>query len=265
MGWHQRDGKHYLNGSKIEPLDEYKKSNFLSPAIWRAVAHRLANPELHQTLRQDRLHFDLLSSMPMCFNLFGELSEDQGRARRAVKELWGQPPDQEVEVRFEHSPGRLEPRFTNDRTAFDAAIYVGDPSESRTVFGIETKYHESALPEAPPNERERMPRYQEIVDASGTFKPGWQDVVLGTELQQLWRDHLLLLSMIQSGIASPESRYVLVHPGGNPSFARAAERYRGVLSDDRTFQVLSLEQLIDHGDLLHTRQTARKFRRRYFW
>ena len=50
--------------------------NFLNDATRRAVADRIANPQLHQTFDSTRLYGDLLSSMPMCFNLLGPLWDD---------------------------------------------------------------------------------------------------------------------------------------------------------------------------------------------
>jgi hypothetical protein len=39
-------------------------------------------------------------------------------------------------------------------------------------------------------------------------------------------------------------RCVLVHPRGNPSYRRAAERYRAWLTDTSTFEVKTLEELV---------------------
>ena len=62
-----------------------------------------------------------------------------------------------------------------------------------------------------------------IAERSGAFKPGWQSV-LGTDLRQIWRDHLLALSMPRHPEQwSPETRYVLTYPHRNVSFKGAAE------------------------------------------
>src|SRR5690606_23825285 len=45
-------------------------ANFLTEAAMMAVRHRLDHPEPHQMLAEDRLWADLLSSMPLCFNVF---------------------------------------------------------------------------------------------------------------------------------------------------------------------------------------------------
>jgi len=96
-----------LIGSRIA-IDMARESgaNFISDAARKAADHRVANPEPHQTLDEDRLYGDLLSSMPMCFNLFGPLHADLGLADKAVKAWWPDAPGKVSAVRFEWSPGR---------------------------------------------------------------------------------------------------------------------------------------------------------------
>lgn len=264
MGSHSRGGKTYDNGSKVAQFDEYRCSNFLSPKICEAVEARLGATEPHETLDETRLRYDLLSSMPMCFNLLGELQGDPARTQRTVAKLWGLSASEPVDVRFEWSPGRRTSDYLNDRTAFDAALMIGSKDEPRTIIGIETKYHEHATSEAQPNEDTRLPRYREVAEDSGVFVSGWERRVVGTELQQVWRDHLLLLSMLQRGNEWKSGKYVLVHPARNPAFAEVGERYREVLEDDRTFEVRTIEDLVGAG-VLHSESTERKFRERYLW
>jgi len=134
--------------------------------------------------------------------------------------------------------------------------------------GIETKYHEWAQPEKSPHPTKRLPRYREIV-ATGlggrkVFKDDWEGRILGKPTQQIWRDHLLLLSMLQH---EPHrwrhGKYILVYPEKNPSFACAAEEYRAALEDDSTFVTMTIEQVLDAGVL--TTETESRFRTRYVW
>lgn len=266
-------GKKVDNGSKllaIDPLaDDFR--NFLSsPAIHAAVTHRSSadakKAERGQQFNETRLRQDLLSSMPMCFNLFGELHGDQERLTDLGAKLGIDRPG--VEVKFEHSPGRRTTEFTNDGTAFDVALFFGEPGQARTVVGIETKYHEHALREPAPDPVSRMPRYEEIADravADGVLAPGWRNL-LGTELQQIWRDHLLVLAMLQHPDGKwDQGMYLLVHPAGNPSFAEAGKRYRDeFLADDATFAVKTVENLLDLG-VLHSPEIEQEFRDRYLW
>jgi len=217
--------------------------NLLSEPARRATIARLGAPEPHQTLNPQRLWGDLLSSMPMCFNLFGPLAADPVLAG-AVAPRWFPEVSGSPVVHLEWSPGRCDPAFLDNRTAFDAAIEFEHSGGSFGLIGIETKYHEHAPPEKAPS-AQRMTRYVEVTDRSGLFVGDAVEQIIGTDLQQIWLDHLLVLSMVQhpSGRWS-SGTYVLVHPAQNPSFARLADRYRELLLDDQSFDVVTLEQLV---------------------
>jgi hypothetical protein len=169
--------------------------NFISPAVLDAVRNRLAAPERHETLKADRLWADLLSSMPLCFNLFGGVAGDPGAARRAVDAWWPEAPAGDAVVRFEHSPGRRDPAFLGNQSAFDAAFAIHGRDGSRGIVGVETKYHEHALAERPPKPVS-LARYVEVTERFGIFVEGWRERILGKDLQQIWLDHLLVLALI---------------------------------------------------------------------
>lgn len=254
------------NGSRIgSGHPGSRNGNFLSNRIRDAVEDRLAHPEPHETLDEARLRTDLLSSMPMCFNLFGELHGDPARAAATLRVLAPGRHPSTAQVRFEWSPARRDNTYLGDRTAFDAAITFERADGSAGVVGIETKYHEHILKERPPNPKTRLPRYREVTERSEIFKPGWEKAIVGQELQQIWRDHLLVLSMLQHPSGKwTFGRYVLVHPAMNPNFAEAGARYRDLLDDDATFAVRTLEELLDEH-VLHPPQVEDAFRSRYLW
>lgn len=249
-------------GSLLEDPDDEGR-NFLSPHIHDAVKHRLANKEQYQQLESVRLRTNLLSSMPLCFNLFGELWDRPEEATKALL-AWLPGFQGEVEeVRFEWSPGRRDAGYLGNQTAFDVAFLSRLPEGGRGVVGIETKYHEVAKKEERPGDN-RLPRYEEVTDASGAFVPDWRDKILGTALQQIWLDHLLVLAMLQhEGGEWAWGGYLLVYPEGNKSFREAAARYREVLVDRETFVELTIEQLLDAHVL--PSEVEREFRERYIW
>ena len=91
----------------------------------------------------------------------------------------------------------------------------------------------------------------------------WQ--IIGTDLQQIWLDHLLVLSMVQHDSRRWSwGRYVLVHPAGNLSFARLADRYRSLLVDNRSFDVITLEELLGADGPMPTDLRVRLVER-YLW
>lgn len=89
-------------GSRLE-LTPAKSTgaNFISDNALAAAQARLASPERHQTLNPARLWADLLSSMPMCFNLLGDLHADLALADHAAHRWWADLPGTVSEVRCE--------------------------------------------------------------------------------------------------------------------------------------------------------------------
>lgn len=263
MGLHKQNDVVRPIGSRLGRPHADRGDNFLYPEALDAVRHRLANHEPHQLLMTGRLWGDLLSSMPMCFNLFGECWADHDQATTAMAALRPEPPGKVEDVRFEWSPGRLDPRFLNNKSAFDVAFLLDDPSAGRGVVGVETKYHEHANTESRPR-ADRLDRYLEVTEVSGAFHPGVEQKLIGTDLQQLWLDHLLVLSMLQApGEGWMWGRFVLVAPSRNPSFKDVAHRYQACLTDTATFAFVTIEDLMAAGVLSPPRRAA--FEDRYLW
>lgn len=239
-------------------------ANFLTTASREAAQDRVARPEPKQTLNTDRLYADLLSSMPMCFNLFGPLWTEPDLAATAVRRWWPDAPGRLNAIRFEWSPGRQIPgRYLENRTACDVAFEFARADGFTGLVGVETKYHEHCKPEASPS-ADRVRRYVEVVGQCGVFRSGAVDAILGTRLQQIFLDHLLVLSFLHDA-ARPYHwvKFVLVHPERNPSFANAAKDYAALLTDASTFEVRTIESLLDEGSLPAAASAA--FRARYLW
>ena len=253
-------------GSRID--FEYAKAtscNFLTPEAAAAVAFRLSpsGKQAHQTLDERRLYCDLLSSMPMCFNIFGPLWSNSELCTAAVEQLFNDLviPRQKAAVTFEWSPGRRDAAYLGDRTAFDAAIHVG-PRNGGHLIGIETKYHEYPITERRANGEQPPARYVEVSERAGLFRAGsGLRHVWGTPLEQIWRDHLLALACQQHADESTKVRYVLIAPRANAKWAELIENYRAVLTEAATETVayLALEDLLDSGVLPH----AEDLRARY--
>jgi hypothetical protein len=249
-------------GSRI-PLDYGRETGatFLRPAALDAARARTSVTEPNQSFDHQRLWADLLSSEALAFNLFGDLAGDPRVADRAVHAWWPDTPGTVREVRFAHSPGRLDPAWLNSLRAFDAAFVVDQGGRRQGIVGVDVKYHERVKSEIP--KPENLWRYLEVADRSGVFARGATDAVKGrSDLAVMWLEHLLLLSMLQhpSGAWS-WGRYVVVHPAANPDIVDACERYRTLLADDATFASVTLEELLESGAL--PRPTAAALRERY--
>ncbi len=251
-------------GSRLElAFARSSGANFITPGALAAVRKRLEKPEPYQTLNEHRLWADLLSSMPLCFNLFGDLAVDRGAAARAVRAWWPDAPTGDVRVCFEHSPGRRDPAFLGNQSAFDVAFDIEAGDRTCAIVGVETKYHEHAVVEAPPKPA-ALARYVEVTERSGLFLEGWRESIIGTDLQQIWLDHLLMLAMLQHRESRwTWGRFVLAYPAANPSFASAATRYGSLVRGAGSFVARTIEDLISVPAAIDP-ATAGALRDRYF-
>jgi hypothetical protein len=248
-------------GSRL-PLDYARDTgaNFVTPAAFDAVTARLAMRETEQSIDWQRTWADLLWSTALCCNLFGDLAADLARADRAVHTWWPDTPGTVCDVRFEHSPGRLDLSYTGSLMAFSAAFVLDLGDGALGVIGAEVRYHERSKREVP--KPKRLSRYLDISERSGAFTREGIDAVNGTDLTVSWLTHLLVLSMLQHPNREYEwGRYVLVHPHGNADYADAAARYTAALADPSTFGVLTLEEILASGVL--SKSTTAALRTRY--
>ncbi|HEY8629766.1 MAG TPA: hypothetical protein VIL73_04370, partial [Gaiellaceae bacterium] len=173
---------------------------------------------------------------------------------------WPDAPGTVGEVRFAHSPGRLDPAWLGNLVAFDVAFVLDLGDGTHGIVGVVTAYHEVNRRQ-PPKPR-RLPRYRELTDRSGFFGPAAIDAVNGTELIHIWLDHLLVLSMLQHPSRSWRwGRLVVAAPVGNSDFADACARYRDLLVDQSTFSSVTVEELLDANVL--PAQTTAALRERY--
>jgi len=244
-------------GSRL-PLEYARETgaNFITSAALEAVRARTSVTEPNQSFDHQRVWAELLWSPSLAFNLFGDLAADVRLGDRAVHTWWPDVPGAVSEVRFAHSPGRLDPAYLNSLRAWDAAFVLDGG-----IVAVDVNYHERSKPETP--KPENLYRYLEVADRSRVFKPGATDAVKGrSDLAVMWLEHLLLLSMLQHDRGEwTWGRYVVVYPSDNSDMADACARYSKLLADESTFSSLTLEDLLDSDALPPTSTSA--LRERY--
>lgn len=155
-------------GSRLAmPAAKETLSSYLTDTVRKVVRREVLDPTRSsgKLFAQPRIWNDLLSSQPMAFNLFGELAEDLGLASRALRQVTDGRIRQVTGIQFEHSPGRGDPRYTGDRSAFDVFIEYVTHGGKPGFVGVEVKYHEG-LGDEPAAHRDR---YDEIAAAMGCF------------------------------------------------------------------------------------------------
>ena len=229
-------------GSRLAmPFAEESLVNYLTEAIREVVYVEVQGhpQDAGQLYSRPRIFNDLLSSQPLCFNLFGELRSDLRLATGVFADLSSQRVAEASVLRFEYSPGRRNPRYTDCRTASDAFVGYKTASGGKGGIGIEVKYHES-MEEPPARHRER---YDEITAVAGIFREDCLNELRQAPLQQIWRDHMLVLSMIQAGDID-EGIFAFVYPQDNPRCAAAIARYLGCLTRTDTIAVWTIEEVV---------------------
>ncbi len=235
------DHRGRLLGSRIAmPEAQNLLSNFLTGTIRAAVRREVLGPDRDRDklYGQPRIFNDLLSSQPLCFNLFAELQADLGLASEVFAAMTMGRAGKVTHVEFEHSPGRGDPRFTGDRSAFD--VYVEHQTNGKRGFiGIEVKYHEGLGDQPAPHRA----RYDEIAAAMKAFRDDGEKRK-DKPLQQIWRDHLLAGSLLlddRSGF--DDGVFVFLYPKDNDRCANAVAAYRACLAHEKTFAAWTLEDM----------------------
>ncbi len=231
--------KGILLGSRL-PEDYAKETlaNYLTPTIRNVVRTELEAAVDDRLFATPRIYNDLLSSQPLCFNLFGELQADLEMASRLFRSLSPDSVSQVTDIRFEYSPGRGDPRFSGDRSAFDVFVEYIHKDGGRGFFGIEVKYHEN-LVDKPAKHRAR---YDEIAAAMACFRSDAVERLRSAPLQQIWRDHLLT-GITKKELDYREGMFVFLYPSGNTHCASAISAYRDTLTNMDTFAAWTLEML----------------------
>jgi hypothetical protein len=112
--------------------------NFLTAEAWGHAERRIVEvAQEHGTLDPVRLRRNLLSSMPMCFNMFGFLRGQEGFTKLAWAVFDGGTASvQDCVCEWAPAP---KSAHLNDRSAFDAIVHYSTPSGENRFLGIETK------------------------------------------------------------------------------------------------------------------------------
>jgi hypothetical protein len=163
---------------------EISKKNFLTPNALRAYEDTLQerNENSSGIVNEDRVWNNLLSSQPLCFNLFGDLKYDRQLAADVFRH-WIPELATVDEVRFEYAP---EERYTNDNSAFDVAFFFTTVDNQKGIFGLECKYTDDFS-----NKVIDKKEYQHVFEKSkGIFRDKYGQYI-NLKYNQLFRNQLL--------------------------------------------------------------------------
>jgi hypothetical protein len=224
-------------------------ANFLTPEI-RGV-YRDHDKTGVEPFRCER---NMLSSQPMCFNIFGPLVADRTLAQVLVQAVVPSPVDKVRDVEIGHSPAA---RYLDDKTAFDAFISYERVDGGRGFVAIETKLTEPFS--------QKNPDAAAYVKSTSKFTDTWPEDVHEAlddpRWFQLWRNHLLAHEFV----ADPEEGFdegysaVVRHPMDSECAAAVAS-YQQLLTEAgrASFLDLPLDRVIDAWRPLVAQQPARR-------
>ena len=221
--------------------------NFLNLQIHQVVLRELLVREEGASIDEDRLFGNSLSSQPLSFNLFGNMTEDLALATVVFRQLFPEFVLTVDQIIFEHSPGRREERFLLDGTAFDVAVRVTTPEgEAATIF-IETKYSENM---GGPAARMRD-RYDAASRQVRLYRDPDSPALRSVALEQLWRELNLAQVCVDQGVTS-RAIFLAIGPKLNRRVMNAFGAFQAELIDVEhqdanrvAFVPLSLETFID--------------------
>jgi hypothetical protein len=129
---------HLVKGGDLRNINFYYNETF------EYAKCRVNNKNPDETIKADRLFNNLLSSMPMAFNLFHPLimigKKYPKSLNRMIKSIFPTLPIDKVnEVLIEFIP-RPVSTYIEDKSAMDASITYSDEADRKYLIAIETKY-----------------------------------------------------------------------------------------------------------------------------
>ncbi|WP_018261589.1 PGN_0703 family putative restriction endonuclease [Methylobacterium sp. WSM2598] len=213
-------------GSALQPTDAARGLNFISPVVHAFVRRTLVLREEGALVHYDRLHRNLLSSEALTYNLFAPLALNLDLATAVFRQLLPDFVDRVTAIRFETSPGRHDPRYLDDGTAFDAAVAVITPEGERATIFIEVKYGEGCTGAAATH----RPRYDEASREAALHHNPDSPALRSTLLEQFWRLHLLAQLAVRHGV-TPRAHLLALAPRLNRRVSAATSIYATQLID----------------------------------
>ena len=220
-----RGGTTRANMLPADAVAENPGLNFLDEGI-AAYALERARRVIAEagTLDPDRLRRNMLSSMPLCFNLFGALRRYPTAAARGLGSVLDLDIEEILEIEVEWAP---DPNaHLGDLTAFDAFVRYRTGGGRRAFLGVETKYTEPFSPG-----RYTSERYDALTrDPASGFRPGAERRLAGSATNQLWRNALLAHSL-RSTDEFDEGRVVVLSCRGDAGAERAIAGLSAELRD----------------------------------
>lgn len=250
-------------------LGEKTGSNFISEAAFRFAKQKVLDKQINKYLTIDeyRLFNNMLSSMPMCFNMFSDLREmlvtEKDNALKIVKELF-------IEIPWIHELTYVDVEFipipitdyTNDKSAFDALLLVKDDAGKAGLISIETKYTD-ILGE---NRASDSDIKNDLVKKGKFFKQALCDELMQNGYKQIHRNFLLTYAYAKKNRFKYFANVILSPKSDILSEKEIQEMKSEMTKHQECVYKLSLEKFVDRGkncSHVYFKNLMQKFEIRY--
>lgn len=241
----------------VEEVAANPQLNFLnSVALAHAMEREVIVRREGGALNPVRLRHNMLSSMPLCFNLFGTMRAEPDFLM-VFQDLFDNEATRIREIVCEWAP-QPPSNYLEDGTAFDAIVFYDTPAGSR-FCGIEAKYTEPFSQEEYISER-----YDQVTETSGWFpNRDAASRLAGRSSNQLWRNLMLAASLEMEGQFGT-GRVAVVALADDPGAKKAIEIIGPELSAPGHLLWVPLESIVDRASQLRSLSTwAQEFGQRY--
>ena len=252
-------------GSRLPLYAAQTGRNFISPDIFRLVRRELVLREEGAAIDEDRLFCNLLSSMPLTFNVFGPLALNLDLATAVFRQLLPSFVHAVTAIGFEHSPGRGRPEYLHDGTAFDAAVHIVTPDGEPGLVFVEMKYSEGMTGPAAAH----RPRYDAASRQVRLYRDPDSSALRSIALEQIWREHMVAQLAVDLEF-TPQAHFVAIGPRLNRQVTAAFQAYADQLAgpepEDTSavgFTALTLEIVVDALAAAGATEPAALLRQRY--
>lgn len=222
--------------------------------------------EIKQNLKGKRgaILTNVLRSEHIPYNIFFPMRHDLKKAALLFRTLSGKDVASVEDIMIEYAPSPKE-EYLDDLTSFDTYVNYRDSSGAQCGIGIEVKYAEQGYRIGKGEEykiNDRSSAYFRVTRESGCFDYGgiseeqfiesnFGKHERGNDLRQLWRNHILGLSMKLRKDGIRDFTSVHLYPSFNehfnPKTSTVLEDYYSLLNDSgrQTFMPLTYESLFE--------------------
>jgi hypothetical protein len=229
---------------------ESSGANFMSRAAFEYAKERVADKQQNADLTIDefRLFNNMLSSMPMCFNLFSDfrvaIQSGDSNANHILTSIFSTSPISRVtDVVVEMIPQPISD-YIDDKTAWDAAVFYTDADGKQGLASIETKYTDKLGANRASKQRKKF----DVAERLGIFTEKGLDHYASHGFDQVARNLLLTLAYADKHQLSHAKNYVL-SPADDREAPAAVAQLRERLSQKYadSIELLSLETVVERG------------------